>query len=984
MKKIVKGLLTLLLTLSSIQFAGLELFDVVSAAQDYPLYCGNSFEVSIANANGTFSKVSCVSTFADAKKAMEANGINAVVRHTSSYSPMKIIAMNSGVAISYPMRSGSTTLTVTQDIVHTYRKTTYVTKHREMKYDTTYNYSSGDGSILINITGFSGTVSLKNVDLIPSIFIDNEIAVLLGGNDTTAANESPFWTHVYRAHYTVTQNGNYTDLVFKAYSGWSGASTYPDVYSMVVGSAADWMKVGETYYSYDGYTFYSDYSYKNLVGTYYNYYQFLPLRSTTGISASTFDAFLASVKGTNTNSKLKNQGSVFIDAQNTYGVNALLVYALACLESAYGTSAFALERNNLFGWNAFDSDPGQASYFSSIEAAVKEHMGINLRGYLNIDDARFFGSHVGNKGSGFNVKYAADPYWGYKIAAIAYEIDKFANNYNGNLVDDKVTVGLINTYGVDVMTTSGGSTVLYNSKYGATYQENFMVVMLEENSDWTKIQSTNPVVNGKIVNGTTTGLVGYNWENSVGYLATQYVTALTSTDDISVVGEEPTGDFVSEVKGFSATDGILTVSGEAYRPGIYVTADNTVTQTVTMINQSNSSVAYDATSTVTDNDKISYKTTIDLSKLEIGQYYFKVKTNYGKLSEYSNEFILRSSDLSFETITIGEKEYSATVEGDMIYLVVKKVEEVVDSSDKLLKQDILTFTYDETSQEMKLTGYAFISGMDAKKTTNVVQELYLLNLETGVELPFKVVTTSLDKPISFNDGYEYSKISYSATLNLESVEMANYALMLRVTNGSIEKTAELKNYYTQIKPKDFSIGDTQYRFVINQLYGYRYELQIENSQLNFSKVKKPTVRNSSFDFTTITLNEGKVSIKGIAWIYNADSSSKTNPKYQLVLVDSNGTVTEQSLTTTACAIDYTGVLGLSFDTSKACFEGDVSLSSLASGNYRMYLSIETASYYDVFEMYDFYGRSITSNTWNGKTYSIANSAVRKRLILTVK
>ena len=38
---------------------------------------------------------------------------------------------------------------------------------------------------------------------------------------------------------------------------------------------------------------------------------------------------------------------------------------LACLESSYGNSNFAKNRNNIFGWNAVDSNPGKASYFTS-------------------------------------------------------------------------------------------------------------------------------------------------------------------------------------------------------------------------------------------------------------------------------------------------------------------------------------------------------------------------------------------------------------------------------------------------------------------------------------------------------------------------------------------------------------------------------------------------------------------------------------------
>ena len=36
------------------------------------------------------------------------------------------------------------------------------------------------------------------------------------------------------------------------------------------------------------------------------------------------------------------------------------------------------------------------------------------RGYSDPEDWRYFGGYLGNKGSGANVKYASDPFWGEK------------------------------------------------------------------------------------------------------------------------------------------------------------------------------------------------------------------------------------------------------------------------------------------------------------------------------------------------------------------------------------------------------------------------------------------------------------------------------------------------------------------------------------------------------------------------------------------
>lgn len=68
--------------------------------------------------------------------------------------------------------------------------------------------------------------------------------------------------------------------------------------------------------------------------------------------------------------KLNGLGSAFVEAEQKYGVNALYMMGLACLESGFGNSAFAQKRNNLYGWNAVDSNPNNASSFSSKKEAT--------------------------------------------------------------------------------------------------------------------------------------------------------------------------------------------------------------------------------------------------------------------------------------------------------------------------------------------------------------------------------------------------------------------------------------------------------------------------------------------------------------------------------------------------------------------------------------------------------------------------------------
>ena len=89
--------------------------------------------------------------------------------------------------------------------------------------------------------------------------------------------------------------------------------------------------------------------------------------------------------------------------------------------------------------NATDNNPyGNGTSFPTVEAGINYHADRYLSwGYTDpIDDARYFGAHVGNKGSGMNVKYASDPFWGEKIAGWYYRFDNTngLKDYNSNVL----------------------------------------------------------------------------------------------------------------------------------------------------------------------------------------------------------------------------------------------------------------------------------------------------------------------------------------------------------------------------------------------------------------------------------------------------------------------------------------------------------------------------------------------------------------------
>lgn len=664
MKKIVISLFTTLL-LTTILPIGDVFKNEINAEAYYPIGCSiDEFEVSYIQDDGNLNKVSCHSSFADAKAKMKSSS-DYVVRHANSYSPTKIIAMNSGVAYSYPARSGSITMNLYQNLEaksnkRSIYKYTYITDYYEMSYyDTLVEYessikSNGKGFIKTSINGFDGYVELEYVDLVPSKYIDKGIAIYVGGDhggECLYNKESPYYVVCKKNYYSIDRNGNYYDLVYHYYSDYIDGSNHECYFNEIhVDNAANYlnagMKSGVKYYSNDGINFYSDSNCKNFVTQVYGYYQFLSLRSKTNISASTFNSFLTSL-GKN-NSVMLNQGQSFINAQNTYGSNALLIFAMACQESGYGESGYARNNNNLFGWGAYDSNPDNAYYFSSVEQCINEHMGRNLNWFMDCTNWRYAGTCIGNKGTGINVVYSSDPYWGLKIAAIAYRIDKYSNNNNGNLTDyNNFTVGVVDSnynpsFGINTSNwitpfykNATGGDVLYYSKFNDNYQKDLTVVINEKIGDRYKINICNPIINGTMY--VEDGCVAYDWNSSCAYIDCNRVSIINNKD-ISYKGEATYKNY-NCINSLSLENNILTIEGLGVIQGTdFNTANGSSHQIVFYSFLDNSEAAvFNAENIDSDgydmNDGYNYKyagfkATIDLTSnnLTSGNYYISLRT----------------------------------------------------------------------------------------------------------------------------------------------------------------------------------------------------------------------------------------------------------------------------------------------------------------------------------------------------------------------
>lgn len=820
-------------------------------ADDYYSYaCGLNYEVSYINNDGEFDKVECYENYDDAVNKMHELGGDHVVRHYKSYSPTKIIAMNSGLAYTYPGRGGVMTMNIYEDMEDRsiYYKKTYVVENHEMNYIETsfYNPKYGVGYVHVVFNGFDGYVDLEYVDLVPSKFIDNDnITIWLGGKNTYSY-EDPYEIKIKQNYYERVLNDNYDEVQFTYYMSYTTKGYNPKAYTTVVGPAYDFMEYGKKYYSNDNVTFYEDNALTIYAGTAYNYYQFLPLRSTTDISGNVFDRYLVSLG--KSNSVMIGNGQSFVDAQNEYGVNALMVFAMACLESGYGTSNYAINRNNLFGWNAYDADPGMASYYGSVASAVAQHMSLNLRGYLDITDGRFFGSHVGNKGSGFNVKYASDPYWGIKIASIAYAVDKFANNKDGNLTDyNKYSLALINSFNIDFKENADvNSNTLYTSMYGDHYQENFTVITLGDENGFTKVQSTNIITTeGEILTQKTAGVVNdvtpYDFEKSVVYVESKYLTPLNEVNnsfninELNLVNKE----MITDVEDIILNDDYINISGIAAIIGYNYDDPSIVSHQILLTNLENGQTrAYNCQTN--ENDEIylgdgfdysytSFNANIPLVSLSNGSYSLSIRVINGENYE---DVVLNSIDAKYAYIckTIDNQNYIISCnelynyrfELDVIASNIKFA-----SVNKPTRRASLNSVENIELNEdgnLLIEGFAFMYGIDFTNQNNIDFNIYLVGDQRTIKMNTDVLKTDMDYSSLLNLNNKLDYIQYRSYLNIKNIS-GNYKLYFEIINGNYRDIFELDNRYNfelpsiKIEDKNYSLVTTDIRSSIKIVIG---------------------------------------------------------------------------------------------------------------------------------------------------------------------
>lgn len=940
MKRFSRLLIALLLAFATLQVIPVQAKSVPDNV--YPMeQTEKNFEVSLVKNDGSFQFLAAFSTFDEAKAYMKESGDTAVVRAADSVKQTKIIAMNSGVAYTCEWeRAGTVSLNSVSS-----NFSGYMSSYRQIYYLDTVTYNgNGHGNVKANIGGFECYVDLDVIELIPYKYVDQGIAIHLADD---------LYVKPAVSCYTVKTNGNYRDLVYTSYGIYKqDGSAAPVNTSVAVGPAADWMQTGNVYYSMDDVTFYNDKKMTDLAGVYYNYYQFMPLRTKTAISAEVFDSFLTS-KGYGPSSALYGKGAAFVQAQNDYGVNALMVYAQACLESGYGKSTYAKTRNNLFGLGAYDSNPDNAFTFESVYECLELQMGYYLRNYFYADSSLFFGAHYGNKGSGIAVKYASDPDYGQKISGIAYAIDKFANNNSGNLSEyNSKTIGVISTYSAKVMITPGG-TCTYTTEYRPGYQLNNTVAIIGEEGDYYRIQSDNYLnENGYCINVLQdSDVIKFDWNHNVGYIRKSDVTIISSNTVIEKPEEE------------------LVKIGEAkvVVTGLRIRTAPTI---------SSSMVGY-----------TSINSTYDVYSIEQAEGYtwYQIGRNQ-YIADDNGEWISYKANGQNQPV---EPEKPAEPETPVVPQQPEKPAEpeIPQQPEDDVNAHILSFveSISEENGILSISGEAFIQGMDVINVEDTKHTLELFNLETEEVLSYEAVTSSLDTPEFIGDNHTYKAVLYSSSIDLDDIPKGNYVVRARVTTNGVTNSKLMYPDSSMVNIKDRYNESTgmSTSVIVNNMLKNRLEIIVEKNGIDKSLIHKPTIRYSTRGIDQITFNGDQLSFEGYGYMFRSAMTESNHPSYRAILVDENGASYEFNLNAKSSFIDYSILYGYDYKLDFADFDGSINLGQLPAGKYRMYLDMSNDSFRDIDEIINFTTEKTYSGTSGSRTYTLSTSNVHGRFILEV-
>lgn len=777
----------------------------------------------------------------------------------------------------------------------------------------------------------------------------------------------------YYLNYGLTGN------LIHHYQAYSGV-TYTDNFTNL-GTSPSFLTIDQRYYSFDGNYFYDnlttmfdDYrrgiysSSVNSNNPYYSYYMYLPSHSTTSYTAADLDNIITS-KGYNAStSKMFGTGVYFKEAEEQYGTNALLAFSAALNESASGTSAIAMNKNNLFGYGAADSCPYDCAYsYSSPRESIMNYASNSSKAYENPEGNYYFGSHYGNKSSGKNVMYASDPYWGEKMAMNAFLKDK---SYGGKDFNS-------NTIGVakkgrpgawvfsEPVQTSEKLLYMYKNKNTSdpVYDYSANVIDKVENGGVTFYKIYTDLPNGS-------SKFGYVWDDEW-YVSNNQPEINAEDREIKI------GDTFDYIGGVTATDvengditnrltydGLVDTTKEGIYQVTYTVSDlNNFHKSKTInVNVSNDNEpmieAYDKEIKqftefdyldgvkAYDNNgdlKVTYDETVDTSKAGDYKVIYKVKNSVKEVSKSINVKVIPDFKPVIDAVDREIKQYS-----DFNYLDgITALDE--EDGNLTVKYEGKVNTYKEGVYDVT---YSAVDshGQESKKTIKVT---VLKNAQPTIN--------AVDREIPLNSSFDY--LDGVTAFDDEDGNLTNKIKYY----GSVDVT-KCGRYEI-----NYSVSDDDKQSVSKKVV---------------IKVVEKTLKKSTseFYFDYLKKDNGKLVIRGYNIIQEIDNTLENSIKYFLIFRDSSHEYKLDASRIIDSNVVYENIVnGKNYTYS--WFDGIIDIKNIPNGDYNLYVRSESDDYYaESIVSNKLLNEQVTSYSEDGKYLSITNDYIDSRapLVFTIR
>ncbi|HAX74008.1 MAG TPA: hypothetical protein DCY20_10835, partial [Firmicutes bacterium] len=610
-----------------------------------------------------------------------------------------------------------------------------------------------------------------------------------------------------------------------------------------IGKAPSFLAENTKYYSYDGNYFYTDITQISVDGSnainasqpFYNYYQYLSMRSKSNISTTEINnylnsrgysesitaadkAILGKEKSYDSTGKLievewycsfnqnnrawyrngnvsdlciRNSQSVLVGAfddfketENYKGVNSVFETVWAIHESAYGRNSISIFKNNVYSTGATDIDTFKnAHQYNTIADAANAHVDSFVNKYTYRYDYRYYGPHLGNKGSGMNRWYASDPYWGEKIAGHYFSIDSSVNLKDYNYY----SIGVVQqNSGINIYAQpSSSSTKLYDAKNNnGTAISHYPLLIVGESSGYYKVKTDSPMQDNEPKNSGQ-----YVWGSTYGYVQKSSVNYLNHAKypDPGLTAST-VAKYNIHIDSVSSADSLI-LNGWSYLERLNIQTADSHTKTLVIYNSQNKEVhrikgenikRADVTSAfgsgMYNYDYAGFKFVIskeDFKLLPEGKYTLKIELSTTDSSVLGD---------------VSVSNYQGSVSGISVKL----------NQNYLSTQYNLSRTVDSVTQsngDLTLSGWGCISGFDLSSSSSIVKDIIFTDT-SGKEVYRKEATNikRTDVTKHFGNAVNYDYSGFEVTIPKSDLDKlgATYNVLMQFTVGQTYVTVPLE------------------------------------------------------------------------------------------------------------------------------------------------------------------------------------------------